>query len=61
MAPHKPVNVSLLIERTVRYSVESDGTSPNRVGCDRSRSMSEHASPPPASISIAWVSTLPRS
>jgi hypothetical protein len=30
----------------VRYSVESDGTAPNSIGCARSRSMSEHASPP---------------
>lgn len=60
-APHTLANVAESIERTVRYSVESDGTAPNKLGCARSRSMSEHASPPPASINIACTSTLPRS
>lgn len=37
------------------------GTNPNRVSCTRSTSMSVHASPRPASISIAWTRTLPPS
>ena len=45
----------------MRYSVESDGTDPNRSACERRCSMSAHASPPPASINIACTNTLPRS
>ena len=61
MASHRPDNVSGLIERKVRYSVESDGTEPNNPGWERRRSMSAQASPPPVSMSMAWTSTLPRS
>jgi hypothetical protein len=61
MASHRPANLDASSERTVRHSVESDGTTPNSIGCTRSRSMSEHASPPPANINIACTNTLPRS
>jgi hypothetical protein len=50
-----------VIERKVRYRVESEGTEPNRPAWDRRRSMSAKASPPPVSITIAWTSTSPRS
>ena len=45
----------------VRYSVESDATSPNSTGWARRCSMSLHASPPPASINNTCTNTLPRS
>ena len=45
----------------MRYNVESDGTGPNNTGCARKNSTSEHASPPPASVSIACTNTFPRS
>lgn len=61
IASHSPDNVSGLIERKVRYSVESDATEPNNAAWARRRSMSAHASPPPVSINMAWTSTLPRS
>ena len=61
IASHNPASVSALIDRNVRYSVESDGTAPNNSACARRCSMSAHPSPPPASINIAWVNTLPRS
>lgn len=61
IASHKALSVSGPIWRNTRYSVESDGTWPNKAGWARSASMSLHASPPPASISIACTSTLPRS
>ncbi len=38
-----------------------DATDPNSAAWERRCSMSEHASPPPASINMAWVNTLPRS
>src|SRR5436190_18378011 len=60
-ASHKPANVAASTDRTVRYNVESDATDPNSAGWDRSRSMSEHASPPPANINMACTKTLPRS
>ena len=50
-----------VIARIVRYSVESDATGPNRRGWETRNSMSEHASPPAASINIAWVNTTSRS
>ena len=59
--PTGPPSVAGSIWRNVRYSVESDGTAPNSAAWARRCSMSAHASPPPASINIAWVSTLPRS
>jgi hypothetical protein len=61
IASHTPSRQAASIDRIVRYNVESDATAPNRAGWARSRSISLHASPPPASINIAWVSTLPRS
>jgi hypothetical protein len=61
IASHSPASVAEPIWRNVRYSVESDGTNPNNSGWARRCSMSAHASPPPASINIAWHSTLPRS
>ncbi len=61
MASHSPPRVAGVIWRMLRYSVESDGTAPNNAGWARRCSMSEHASPPPASINMAWVNTLPRS
>ena len=61
IASHSPASVAGSMWRNVRYSVESDGTDPNSSGWARRCSMSAHASPPPASISIAWVNTLPRS
>ena len=60
-ASHSPASVLASTARSVRYSVESDGTEPNSRACARSVSMSEHASPPPASMSMACTSTLPRS
>jgi hypothetical protein len=60
-ASHTPARIAGSIWRNVRYSVESDGTDPNRSDWQRRRSMSAHALPPPASINIAWTSTLPRS
>jgi hypothetical protein len=48
-ASHRAVRVGKSMERMVRYSVESDGTAPNSWGWARRCSMSEHASPPPAS------------
>ena len=45
----------------VQYNVISEDTSPNSRPWDANVSMSAHESPPPASISIAWVSTLDRS
>src|SRR5207244_8868732 len=44
-----------------RYNLEADGTDPNRAGRARNTSTSEHASPPPARVSIACTNTLPRS
>ena len=41
--------------------VSAEGTAPNRPSSARRYSISAHASPPPASINIAWVNTLPRS
>src|SRR5215218_5918773 len=55
IAAHNPARTDASMERNVRYSVESDGTDPNKSGCERRCSMSAHASPPPASMSIAWV------
>ncbi len=54
-------SVAPSIERIVRYNVESDATAPNSVGWARSASMSEQASPPPASMAMACTSTVPRS
>ena len=48
-------------DRTVRYNVGADAVSPNKPSSARRYSISAHASPPPASINIAWVNTLPRS
>ena len=59
--PTGPPSVAGSIWRNVRYSVESDATDPNKRAWARRCSMSAHASPPPASINIAWVNTLPRS
>ena len=39
-----------VIARIVRYRVESDATLANKRGCEARNSMSEHASPPAASI-----------
>jgi hypothetical protein len=61
IASHSPANVAASMARSVRYSVESEGTDPNSRCWARRCSMSEHASPPPASISIACTRTLPRS
>jgi hypothetical protein len=58
IASHRPSSVAGVICGKVRYSVESDGTAPNRAGWARGASMSEQASPPPASINMAWVATL---
>jgi hypothetical protein len=51
-ACHKPATVAGSSWKNVRYSVESDGTSPNSAGWARSFSISLHASPPPAIINI---------
>jgi hypothetical protein len=61
IAAHSPSRTLASMPRNVRYSVESDGTSPNRPGWARKCSMSAQHSPPPASISIACTNTLPRS
>jgi hypothetical protein len=61
MASHSHASTPGVIRQNVRYTVESDGTAPNSRSWARRYSMSVHASPPPASISIAWVNTLPRS
>ncbi len=61
MASHRPPRVSASMSRKVRYSVESDGTEPNSSAWARRCSMSAQHSPPPASINMAWVNTLPRS
>ena len=53
--------VSGVISWKVRNTVESDGADPNRSSWARRCSMSAQLSPPPASISIDWTSTLPRS
>ena len=60
-AAHRSPTVAGSNARTVRYSVGADATSPNRPSSARRYSISAHASPPPASINIAWVNTLPRS
>jgi hypothetical protein len=49
------------IRSKVRHTVESEGTGPNRPGWERRYSMSAQHCPPPASTSIIWVNTLPRS
>jgi hypothetical protein len=61
IASLRPTRVAGEIWWNVRHSVESDGTAPNNTGWARRCSMSAHDSPPPASINMAWVSTLPRS
>ena len=43
------------------YSVDADGTEPNRAPSQRRTSMSLHASPPPANTNNACTSALPRS
>lgn len=57
----KTSSVDGVIARIVRYRVESDATLANKRGCEARNSMSEHASPPAASINIACVNTVPRS
>ncbi len=47
--------------RATRYSVDADGTEPNRAPSARSASTPLHASPPPANTNTACTSTLPRS
>ena len=47
--------------RATRYSVDADGTEPNRASSERRTSMSLHASPPPANTNNACTSALPRS
>jgi hypothetical protein len=43
IASHSPLSVAGPIWRNVPYSVEPDATDPNRSGCERRCSMSEHA------------------
>ena len=50
-----------VISWKVRNTVESDGAEPKRSAWARRCSMSAQLSPPPASISSDWTSTLPRS
>ena len=58
---HRSATVAGSSDRSVRYNVGADATSPNKPTSARRYSISVHASPPPASINIAWVNTLPRS
>ena len=58
---HRPPTAAGLNPRTVQYNVGADATAPNRPPSARRHSISLQHSPPPASINIACVNTLPRS
>ena len=58
---HRSPTVAGSSDRSVRYNVGADATAPNRPPSARRYSISLQHSPPPASINIACVNTLPRS